>query len=61
MHMEVRGVLAGNHAVVLNQIEPIGVVCPEKGIGSPADGMDHGGGLLVREVEQSGGVTPGMT
>ena len=58
VHMKVRSILTGDHAVVLNQVKPIGVVCLHKGIGHPADSMNHGDCLFVREVEKSWGMTP---
>ena len=59
VHVKMRGVLTGDHSVVLNQVKPIGVVCLHNGIGHPADSMNDGDGLFVREVEKSRGMTPG--
>ena len=58
VHMEVRSILTGDHAVVLNQVKPVGVVCLHKGIGHPADSMNHGDCLFIREIWESWGMTP---
>ena len=39
VHTKMRDALTSNHAVVLNQVEPVGVKWPHKGIGDPTDGM----------------------
>ena len=57
VHMKMRDALTGNHDVVLNQVEPIGVVRSYKGSGSPADGVHHSRRLFIGEVEQRRRVT----
>ena len=60
VHMKMRDALTSNHAVVLNQVEPVGVVSPDEGVGSPAGGTHHSGRLFIREVEQRRRVTSGQ-
>ena len=59
VHMEMRSDLSGDHAVVLNKVEPFRVVCSHEGIGSPANSAKYRDCLLIRQVEESWGVTPG--
>ena len=56
MHMEVRSNLTSNHAVVLNQVKAIGVVCTHKCFGGPADSMNYGHCLFIGEIEKSRGM-----
>ena len=47
MHMEMGSSLTSNHSVVLNQVEPIWVICLDECIGCPADSMNHSDCLFI--------------
>ena len=51
--------LTGDDPVVLDQVEPVGVVSAEKGIGNAAYRMYHCLSLLISQVEQRRGVALG--
>ena len=59
VHVEVWRALPRDDAVVLNEIHALGVVCTDEGLGYSAGGLHDGHGLVVRQVEQSRGVTAG--
>ena len=56
VHMKMRCALSGNHAIFLNEVEPIRVVCSNNGIGGPVDSMNYSDRLFIRKVEQGGSV-----
>ncbi len=59
MHVKVRCLLTGDYAVVLDEVQPFGIIRLKKGVGGPSDGVHHRDCFFIGQVEKSRSITSG--